>query len=135
MGELCANDQILGSFNLAPPKPRTRIRERRCWKPRPVRFKLEGSNGAAKCSRDMGSPGSGLSADLRLPDHVAAFWGRSTRNGDLVSMPGPRLLTLTSTATTLADARTLAYDAIGAFKAQCPPATPPALLFNIGREP
>src|ERR1019366_8578811 len=52
---------------------------------------------------------SGLPATLRLPDHCAAFWGTSTRDGDHVSSPGGRVLTVTATAPTVAEARVRAY--------------------------
>jgi phosphoribosylamine---glycine ligase len=64
---------------------------------------------------------AGLPAILRLPEHVAAFWGTSTREGDRVSSPGGRVLTITATAPTVAGARVRAYDAIAQLKPQFPP--------------
>jgi len=76
---------------------------------------------------------AGLPATLRLPEHVAAFWGTSTRDGDHVSSPGGRVLTVTATAPTTAEARTRAYDAIAQLKPQFPPNTPLVYRSDIAR--
>ena len=76
---------------------------------------------------------SGLPATLRLPEHVAAFWGTSTRDGDTVASPGGRVLTVTATARTVAEARTRAYDAIAQLKPQFPPGTPLVYRSDIAR--
>ena len=76
---------------------------------------------------------SGLPATLRLPEHVAAFWGTSTREGDTITSPGGRVLTITATAPTVAEARTRAYDAIAQLKPQFPPGTPLVYRSDIAR--
>ena len=48
---------------------------------------------------------TGLPAALRLPEHVAAFWGSSTLEGGRVASPGGRVLTVTASAPTVAEAR------------------------------
>jgi phosphoribosylamine--glycine ligase len=74
-----------------------------------------------------------LPADLALPANVAAFWGTSTREGDRVASPGGRVLTVTATAPTVAEARTRVYDAISALKQQFPSGTPLAYRSDIAR--
>jgi phosphoribosylamine--glycine ligase len=76
-----------------------------------------------------------LPATLQLPPNVAAFWGTSTREGDRVSSPGGRVLTVTATGTDVAAARTRAYDAIAELKRQFPAGTPLAYRSDIAREP
>jgi phosphoribosylamine--glycine ligase len=76
---------------------------------------------------------SGLPATLRLPEHCAAFWGTSTREGDRVSSPGGRVLTVTASAPTVAEARTRVYDAIAQLKPQFPPGTPLVYRSDIAR--
>ena len=79
------------------------------------------------------TPLAGLPATLQLPEHVAAFWGTSTRDGDRVDSPGGRVLTVTATAPTVAEARTRAYDAIGQLKGQFPAGTPLVYRSDIAR--
>jgi phosphoribosylamine--glycine ligase len=74
-----------------------------------------------------------LPATLELPANVAAFWGASTRDGDRVSSPGGRVLTVTATAATIDAARTLVYDAITGLKRQVPAGTPLAYRSDIAR--
>jgi phosphoribosylamine--glycine ligase len=74
-----------------------------------------------------------LPATLELPPRVTAFWGTSTREGDRVTSPGGRVLTVTATAPSLADARTLVYEAIRGLKTQFAPGTPLAYRSDIGR--
>ena len=76
---------------------------------------------------------SGLPGTLQLPEHVAAFWGSSTREGDRVSSPGGRVLTVTASAPTVAEARARVYDAIAQLKPQFPPGTPLAYRSDIAR--
>jgi phosphoribosylamine--glycine ligase len=76
---------------------------------------------------------AGLPATLRLPPHAAAFWGTSTRDGETVSTPGGRVLTVTATAPTVAQARERAYEAIAALKAQFPAGTPLVYRSDIAR--
>lgn len=76
---------------------------------------------------------SGLPATLRLPEHAAAFWGSSTRENDRVSSPGGRVLTVTATAPTVAEARTRAYAAIAELKPQFPAGTPLVYRSDIAR--
>ena len=76
---------------------------------------------------------SGLPATLQLPEHVAAFWGTSTREGDRVASPGGRVLTVTASAPTVAEARERVYAAIGKLKPQFPPGTPLAYRSDITR--
>jgi phosphoribosylamine--glycine ligase len=75
----------------------------------------------------------GLPATLRLPENVAVFWGTSTREGDRISSPGGRVLTVTATAPTIAEARTRAYAAIAQLKPQFPPNTPLVYRSDIAR--
>ncbi len=76
---------------------------------------------------------SGLPATLRLPANAAAFWGGSTREGDRVSTPGGRVLTVTATAPTVAEARMRAYAAITELKPQFPAGTPLVYRSDIAR--
>jgi phosphoribosylamine--glycine ligase len=76
---------------------------------------------------------TGLPANLKLPDHVAAFWGTSTRDGDTVSSPGGRVLTVTATAPDVALARERVYDAIAQLKTQFPSGTPLGYRSDIAR--
>jgi phosphoribosylamine--glycine ligase len=76
---------------------------------------------------------SGLPAVLQLPPHCAAFWGTSTREGERVSSPGGRVLTVTATAPNVAQARERVYEAIAALKPQFPPGTPLVYRSDIGR--
>jgi phosphoribosylamine--glycine ligase len=76
---------------------------------------------------------SGLPGALRLPAHVAAFWGTSTRDGDVVSSPGGRVLTVTATAPSVAEARARVYDAIAELKPQFASGTPLAYRTDIAR--
>jgi phosphoribosylamine-glycine ligase len=68
-----------------------------------------------------------------LPEHVAAFWGTSTREGDRVASPGGRVLTVTASAPTVAEARERVYAAIAKLKPQFPPGTPLAYRSDIAR--
>jgi phosphoribosylamine---glycine ligase len=79
------------------------------------------------------TPLAGLPASLRLPEHTAAFWGTSTRAGDVIASPGGRVLTVTATAPTIAEARTRAYAAIAQLKPQFPPGTPLVYRSDIAR--
>jgi phosphoribosylamine--glycine ligase len=76
---------------------------------------------------------SGLPAALQLPPHCAAFWGTSTREGEHVSSPGGRVLTVTATAPDVAQARERVYEAIAALKPQFPPGTPLVYRSDIAR--
>jgi phosphoribosylamine--glycine ligase len=76
---------------------------------------------------------AGLPADLRLPERAVAFWGASSRDGDRVTSPGGRVLTVSATGATLADARTRAYAAIDGLKSQFPRGTPLAYRSDIGK--
>ena len=76
---------------------------------------------------------TGLPATLTLPDGAAAFWGTSTRDGDRVASPGGRVLTITATAPSVAEARTRAYEAIAQLKPQFPPGTPLVYRSDIAR--
>jgi phosphoribosylamine---glycine ligase len=76
---------------------------------------------------------TGLPASLKLPEHVAAFWGTSTREGDRVSSPGGRVLTVTASAPSVGEARTRVYDAIAQLKPQFPAGTPLAYRSDIAR--
>ena len=76
---------------------------------------------------------TGLPAILRLPERVAAFWGTSARAGDRVSSPGGRVLTVTATASTVAEARARVYDSIAQLKPQFPAGTPLAYRSDIAR--
>jgi phosphoribosylamine--glycine ligase len=79
------------------------------------------------------TPLRGLPVTLRVPDGVALFWGTSTRDGDTVSTPGGRVLTVAATAATVAEARTLTYDAIAQLRPQFPSGTPLAYRSDIAR--
>jgi phosphoribosylamine---glycine ligase len=76
---------------------------------------------------------SGLPAVLRLPEHATAFWGSSTLEGDRVASPGGRVLTITASAPTVAEARERAYGAIAELKPQFPPGTPLVYRSDIAR--
>jgi phosphoribosylamine---glycine ligase len=75
----------------------------------------------------------GLPGTLRLPAATAAFWGTSTRDGDVISTPGGRVLTVTATAPSVAEARVRAYAAIAQLKPQFPPGTPLVYRSDIAR--
>ena len=76
---------------------------------------------------------SGLPAVLRLPEHATAFWGSSTLEGDRVASPGGRVLTVTASAPTVAEARERAYGAIAELKPQFPSGTPLVYRSDIAR--
>lgn len=76
---------------------------------------------------------SGLPAELGLPPGVTAFWGPSSREGDTVSSPGGRVLTVTATGRDVATARERVYSAIGDLKARFPFGTPLAYRSDIAR--
>ncbi len=76
---------------------------------------------------------AGLPAVFELPEHTAAFWGASTRDGTSVTTPGGRVLTVTATGATVADARSRVYAAIDGLKSQFPRGTPLAYRSDIGR--
>jgi len=78
---------------------------------------------------------AGLPAELELPADAVAFWGTSTRTGERVASPGGRVLTVTATGPTVAQARTRAYDAIERLKPQFPAGTPLAYRSDIARLP
>jgi phosphoribosylamine--glycine ligase len=77
----------------------------------------------------------GLPATLSVPGNAAVFWGASTREGDRVSTPGGRVLTVTATAPTLAEARSRVYEAIAALKPQFPAGTPLVYRSDIAKPP
>ena len=79
------------------------------------------------------TPLSGLPASLDLPDGVAAFWATSSRDGNAVSSPGGRVLTVTARAGDIADARARAYEAIEELKRCFPPGLPLAYRSDIAR--
>jgi phosphoribosylamine--glycine ligase len=79
------------------------------------------------------TPVSGLPADLGLGDDAVAFWGTSVREGDTVSSPGGRVLTVTARGETIADARAKAYDAVNGLKSRFPAGTPLAYRSDIAR--
>jgi phosphoribosylamine--glycine ligase len=74
---------------------------------------------------------SGLPADLDLGEDVVGFWGTSTREGDMVSSPGGRVLTVTARGFTVPDARANAYAAIARLKARVPSGTPLSFRTDI----
>jgi len=74
---------------------------------------------------------SGLPANLDLGEDVAGFWGASTRDGETVSSPGGRVLTVTARGFTVADARTSAYAAIARLKERVPAGTPLSFRTDI----
>ena len=76
---------------------------------------------------------AGLPADLRLGADAVAFWGTSKRDGDVVSSPGGRVLTVTARAAQLADARAMVYEAITGLRARFPAGTPLAYRSDIAR--
>ncbi len=76
---------------------------------------------------------TGLPADLELPPRVTAFWGASSREGDTVSSPGGRVLTIAAEGRDVAAARERVYAAIGDLKARFPPGTPLAYRSDIAR--
>jgi phosphoribosylamine--glycine ligase len=76
---------------------------------------------------------TGLPADLALPPNVTAFWGASSREGDTVSSPGGRVLTIAAQGRDVAAARDRVYAAIGELKSRFPPATPLAYRSDIAR--
>jgi phosphoribosylamine--glycine ligase len=76
---------------------------------------------------------TGLPAALQVPPEVAVFWGASAREGDRVSSPGGRVLTVTATAPTIEAARARVYAAIDGLKSQFPPGTPLAYRSDIAR--
>jgi phosphoribosylamine---glycine ligase len=67
---------------------------------------------------------AGLPSVLDLPAGVRAFWGTSKRDGETVSTPGGRVLTISASAATVAAARAVAYTAIAQLKTQFPTGTP-----------
>jgi phosphoribosylamine-glycine ligase len=72
-----------------------------------------------------------LPADLDLGEDVVGFWGTSTREGDMVSSPGGRVLTVTARGFTVPDARANAYAAIARLKARVPSGTPLSFRTDI----
>jgi phosphoribosylamine--glycine ligase len=76
---------------------------------------------------------AGLPADLGLPEDTVAFWGPSAREGNTVSSPGGRVLTVAAKGADLATARTRAYDAIAGLKARFPAGTPLAYRSDIAK--
>lgn len=76
---------------------------------------------------------SGLPETLRLPADAAAFWGNSSRSEGGVSSPGGRVLTVTGKASTVGEARAVAYGAIDGLKSQFPPGTPLAFRSDIAK--
>ncbi len=79
------------------------------------------------------TPVSGLPADLGLGGDTVGFWGTSAREGDTVSSPGGRVLTVAARGATIADARTKAYAAVNALKSRVPAGTPLAYRSDIAR--
>ncbi len=76
---------------------------------------------------------AGLPADLGLPEGVVAFWGGSSREGDSVSSPGGRVLTVTARGASVEDARRSAYEAIAGLRTRFPAGTPLAYRSDIAR--
>ncbi|GAC1581620.1 MAG: phosphoribosylamine--glycine ligase [Candidatus Elarobacter sp.] len=76
---------------------------------------------------------AGLPAELGLPADAVAFWGTSSRDGETVSSPGGRVLTVTARGATIADARTRAYAAVDGLKSRFPSGTPLAYRSDIAR--
>lgn len=58
------------------------------------------------------APLRGLPAHFEVPPNAAVFWGNSTPKNGRVDAGGGRVLTVTATAPTIAQARTSAYDAV-----------------------
>jgi phosphoribosylamine--glycine ligase len=81
------------------------------------------------------TPVAGLPSDLGLGDGATAFWGPSVREGDTVSSPGGRVLTVTARGADLAQARERAYAAIGVLKTRFPRGVPLAYRSDIARLP
>jgi phosphoribosylamine--glycine ligase len=76
---------------------------------------------------------TGLPADLALPPNVTAFWGTSSREGDTISSPGGRVLTIAAQGRDVVAARDRVYAAIGELKSRFPPGTPLAYRSDIAR--
>ena len=76
---------------------------------------------------------SGLPATLRSAGACGRFLGQLDARGDRVSSPGGRVLTVTATAPTVAEARARAYAAIAELKPQFPAGTPLAYRSDIAR--
>jgi len=79
------------------------------------------------------TPLRGLPAELGLPDGTVAFWGPSKREGDLVSSPGGRVLTVAACGPTVAQAREKAYAAISEMKPRFSRDAPLAFRTDIAR--
>jgi phosphoribosylamine--glycine ligase len=77
------------------------------------------------------TPVTGLPVQFDLGDDVAAFWGASATEGETISSPGGRVLTVTARGFTVADARTSAYAAIARLKARVPAGTPLSFRTDI----
>ena len=75
----------------------------------------------------------GLPADLGLGPDAVAFWGPSAREGDTVSSPGGRVLTVTARAPQVAEARAKAYAEVEGLRARFPAGTPLAYRSDIAR--
>jgi phosphoribosylamine--glycine ligase len=58
------------------------------------------------------TPLRGLPAHFEVPPNAAVFWGNSTPKNGKVDAAGGRVLTVTATAPTIAQARAAAYDAV-----------------------
>jgi phosphoribosylamine--glycine ligase len=76
---------------------------------------------------------SGLPAELGLGTEAVAFWGTSKRDGDTVSSPGGRVLTIAARGETVAAAREQVYREIAGLKARFPAGTPLAYRSDIAR--
>ncbi|HEY4438826.1 MAG TPA: phosphoribosylamine--glycine ligase, partial [Candidatus Elarobacter sp.] len=76
---------------------------------------------------------AGLPSDLGLGPDAVAFWGTSEREGDTVSSPGGRVLTVSAHGETVAEARTRVYAEIAGLKARFPAGTPLAYRSDIAR--
>ncbi|MGB8267248.1 MAG: phosphoribosylamine--glycine ligase [Candidatus Velthaea sp.] len=74
---------------------------------------------------------AGLPSRLDLGEGIVSFWGNSTLAGETVSSPGGRVLTVTATGATLAEARAGAYAAVARVKTKVPPGTPLAFRTDI----
>ena len=79
------------------------------------------------------TPVSGLPAELDLAEGAVGFWGTSSRQGETVSSPGGRVLTVAARGPTVAEAREHAYEAVNGLRARFPSGTPLAYRSDIAR--
>ncbi|HEX3548920.1 MAG TPA: phosphoribosylamine--glycine ligase [Candidatus Elarobacter sp.] len=78
---------------------------------------------------------AGLPAELGLRDGATAFWGPSSREGETVSSPGGRVLTVTARGADVSRARERAYAAVAELKERFPRGVPLAYRSDIARLP